>query len=56
MRPLRVAAHDQIALRLQQAARALFGFAQFPIAVGQFLDARFERAQSLAMRARGASA
>ena len=44
---LRVAAHDQIALRLQQAARALFRLAQFPIAVGQFLDARLQPAQLL---------
>ena len=41
---LRVAAHDHVALRFQQAARALFRLAQFPIAVGQFLDARVQRA------------
>ena len=45
---LRITPHDQIALRFQQAARAHFGFAQFPIAVGQFLDADFQlRASSL---------
>lgn len=40
-----VAAHDQVALRLQQTARALLGFAQLPIPVGQFLNAGFEVAQ-----------
>ena len=40
----RVAAHDQVALRLQQAARTFFQLAQFPIVVRQFVDARFERA------------
>ena len=50
----RVAAHDQVALRFQQAARALFRLAQFPIAVGQFLDARFQRAHVLARARAGA--
>ena len=50
---LRVAAHDQVALRLEQAVRALFRFAQFPIAVGQFLGAHFDaRIFSLSMRPR----
>ncbi len=46
-----VAAHDQVALRLQQTARALFGLAQLPIVVGQLLDARLQRAHLLRVRA-----
>ena len=31
----RIAQHDQIVLRFEQAAGALLGFLQFPVAVGQ---------------------
>ena len=47
-----VAAHDQVALRFEQAARALFGLAQFPIAVGEIVDARFERTPIVSARTR----
>src|SRR6201746_2362594 len=41
----RIAQHDQIALLLEQAAGALLGFLQFPIAVGQRLVMHRDLAQ-----------
>ena len=43
-----VAQHDQVALRFEQAARALFGFLQFPIAVGHRLVMQRDLAHLLA--------
>jgi len=42
------AQHDQVALRLEQAAGALFGFLQLPIAVGHRLVMQHDLAQLLA--------
>ena len=50
MRPSRVAQHDQVALRFEQAARALLGFLQFPIAVGQRLVVQHDLAHLLAAK------
>ena len=47
-RALEVAQHDQIALRLEQAAGALLRFLQFPIAVGQCFIVERDLAQFLA--------
>ena len=46
-----VAQHDQIALRLEQAAGALLGFLQFPIAIGQRLVVECDLAKFLAQKA-----
>ena len=43
-----VAQHDQVALRFEQAARALLGFLQFPIAVGHRLVMQHDLAHLLA--------
>ena len=42
-----VAADDQVTLRLQQAAGAHLGLAQFPVAVGQCFDSHFQGAHFL---------
>ena len=44
---LEVAQHDQIALRLEQAAGALLRFLQFPVAVGQCFIVESDLAQLL---------
>ena len=40
---LPVAAHDQVALRFEKAARALLGFPELPVAVGELLGVRAQR-------------
>ncbi len=41
-RAVAVAAHDDVALRLEKALRALLRLPDFPVAVGRFLEARLE--------------
>ncbi len=45
---LEIAQHDQIALLFEQAAGALFGFLQFPIAVGECFIVQRDLAQPAA--------
>ena len=46
-KPGAIAAHDHVALRGQQTARALLRLAQLPVTVGKLLIARFEQAHGL---------
>jgi len=48
---LRVASQNDVALRLEKTAGTHFGFAQFPVAIFEFFDARFERAARAGMDA-----
>ena len=51
MRAFRVAQHDQVALRFEQAADALLGFLQFPVPVGQRLVMQRDLADPLVQEA-----
>ena len=48
---LRVAQHDQVALRFEQAAGAFLGLLQFPIAIGQRFVMQRDLAQSFVHKA-----
>ena len=46
----RVAPHDDVALRLEKAARAFLGFPELPVAVAELLDPRASQALDLVMQ------